>query len=272
LVITDTDIKVPTYALKLLTHSPICWDPSTPQRSLRGAATVAGMIGARVRWIDCPPKLRLWCAKLRRLGVPPGKDRPEPVWHIEVLSTGKQVVVPPSIHPTTGYSYDWITPLGSLPILPESVHIAVEEALAISVRLSAYDAGAETRRELSNTGRRPGDDFSARTDWASLLERHGWTLVRRQGDVSYWRRPGKRDGCSASVNYGGRDVLYMFSSAAPPFEADRAYRKFTAYALLEYGGDFDAAAKVLRLQGYDDRRTVSETSARWPSRMNVEVA
>ena len=64
--------------------------------------------GSRRYWRACPmdqlsPKGAVLVCKVQDTWVPLCKDRPEPVWHIEVLSTGKQVVVPPSIHPTTGH-------------------------------------------------------------------------------------------------------------------------------------------------------------------------
>lgn len=39
--------------------------------------------------------------------VPLGTPRSKPVWTIELLSTGKNVVLPPSIHPDTGRQYEW---------------------------------------------------------------------------------------------------------------------------------------------------------------------
>lgn len=38
----------------------------------------------------------------------PGTKEGSPVYLIEVLSTGKNVVLPPSIHPDTGKSYEWM--------------------------------------------------------------------------------------------------------------------------------------------------------------------
>lgn len=35
----------------------------------------------------------------------PGKEGARPAWLIEILSTGKNVVMPPSIHPDTGHPY-----------------------------------------------------------------------------------------------------------------------------------------------------------------------
>lgn len=39
--------------------------------------------------------------------VPHGTDGAKPAWLIEVLSTGKNVVMPPSIHPDTLKPYEW---------------------------------------------------------------------------------------------------------------------------------------------------------------------
>ena len=105
-------------------------------------------------------------------------------------------------------------------------------------------------------GDRPGDDFNRRAGWADLLGRHGWAVHHTRGEATYWTRPGKdvRVGLSASTGHctseAGGDLLYVFSSSAAPFEPDAAYSKFAAYALLEHGGDFSAAAARLRQDGY----------------------
>lgn len=57
-------------------------------------------------------------------------------------------------------------------------------------------------------------------------------------------------GASATTNYNGCGLLYVFSSSAPPFEEGTAYTKFHAYTLLEHGGDFRQAALALSNLGY----------------------
>jgi hypothetical protein len=64
-------------------------------------------------------------------------------------------------------------------------------------------------------------------------------------DLLYWLRPGKQSGTSATTNYEGSDFLIVFSTNARPFEAERGYTKFTAYALLNHDGDFTAAAAAI---------------------------
>ena len=59
---------------------------------------------------------------------------------------------------------------------------------------------------------RPGDDFNTRTSWPALLEPAGWVQVFERGDVTYWRRPDKTFGISATTNFGGSDLFYPFTS------------------------------------------------------------
>jgi putative DNA primase/helicase len=48
----------------------------------------------------------------------------------------------------------------------------------------------------------------------------------------------------------GRDLLYVFSTSAIPFEAEVSYSRFAAYALLNHRGEFAAATKALTNAGY----------------------
>lgn len=100
-------------------------------------------------------------------------------------------------------------------------------------------------------GHRPGDEFNARASWDAILEPLGWTVYRELGGAKYWRPQQKQNkGWSASTNHGGRDLLYVFSSNAAPFDPSKAYTKFTAYAIANHGGNFTNAAKELHSIGY----------------------
>ena len=50
----------------------------------------------------------IWVHKETKTIVPAGSQDSKPAWVIELLSTGKNVVMPPSIHPDTGLTYNWI--------------------------------------------------------------------------------------------------------------------------------------------------------------------
>jgi hypothetical protein len=111
----------------------------------------------------------------------------------------------------------------------------------------------------NGNGTRPGDLFNARTSWPEVLEPHGWVAVGIRGELTTWRRPGKDFSFSATTNYHGSDLLYVFSTSAYPFEHETSYSKFAAYAHLNHGGDYRAAAKELAQRfGMSDERPRNE--------------
>lgn len=117
------------------------------------------------------------------------------------------------------------------------------------VKSSQIVEGSRPTRD--DRGIRPGDEYNGRGDCHALLSRHGWTVVGTRGEATLWRRPGKTDaGISASTNYAGRGLFFVFSTNATPFEAERGYTPFAVYAVLESGGDFAAAAKALAAEGF----------------------
>ena len=103
---------------------------------------------------------------------------------------------------------------------------------------------------------RPGDLFNRAASWEEILIPHGWELVRWVADKGEWRRPGKQGpGISATTNWEGSDLLYVFSTSTV-FEPERGYSKFSAYALLSFGGDFHAAAHHLATSGSPTSNTI----------------
>lgn len=101
-----------------------------------------------------------------------------------------------------------------------------------------------------DAGTRPGDDYEQKTTWAEILEPAGWTAIYTAGSTTYWRRPGKNIGISATTGHAtDRDRLYVFTSSTQ-FEPEIPYTKFGAYSLLNFGGDHAEAARVLAAEGY----------------------
>ena len=182
----------------------------------------------------------------RKLAVDPA--RPEGKYTlIETRGEGGYVLAPPS----AGY-----TPVqGDLAAVPfldlEAREMLLEVARQFSrVPLEPESRSAHLSRWAASTTSRPGDDYNRRGDVAGVLERHGWRFVRQVREESFWRRPGKRRGHSATYNYRDSRYFYVFTSNAPPFDPGRAYSPFAVLALLEHGGDYHAAASTLRRQGY----------------------
>lgn len=178
---------------------------------------------------------------------------------IETRGEGGYALVPPSpaeCHPTQRM-YEYLSPrtlIDVAVITPEersllfSISRSFDQVPAREVRpRSATTPSAERRAE----GDRPGDIYNARADWTELLERHGWSYeVDGSDGVSFWCRPGKSAGTSASLNYEQSDRLYVFSSNAAPLEHEKSYSKFEFVTLMEHGGDFSAAAVALQNAGY----------------------
>ncbi len=104
-----------------------------------------------------------------------------------------------------------------------------------------------------NGDERPGDAYNRLAAWPEILP--DWTEVYTRGETIYLRRPGKDTGVSATVSHGGSDSLYVFSSSTP-FDPDKSYSKFAAYAVLHHDGDFSAAGKALLRAGYGKRPEV----------------
>lgn len=113
-----------------------------------------------------------------------------------------------------------------------------------------------TRTE--SDGDRPGDIFNARATWPEVLGPHGWVYLYTRGDTSYWRRPDKTDGLSATTNRHGNDLLWMFSSSTP-FEPNKSHTKFFAYAVLNCGGDMKEATRQLARLGYESDKPAGST-------------
>jgi hypothetical protein len=106
----------------------------------------------------------------------------------------------------------------------------------------------------SAAGGRPGDDFNAKATWDEILAPHGWQCGRAFGTGRHgWRRPGK-DGPGISATTRDDGGLYVFSTSAAPFDTEVPYSKFASFALLNHGGDYTAAARQLRRDGYGDQQ------------------
>jgi putative DNA primase/helicase len=191
-----------------------------------------------------------------------GKMKPKTI--IETKGEGGYCLAPPSpaaCHPR-GKCYLFLggKDLTMVPtISPKQREILLEAARSLNtwkeperpMRYRTHSAASQARSG------QPGDDFNARADWASILEPHGWRCVGASADeCEQWQRPGATHTMSANVNYGGFGLLFVFSTNASPFEVEKWYTKFHAYALLNHDGDFSAAAGALARLGYG-RRTNS---------------
>ena len=171
---------------------------------------------------------------------------------IETRGEGGYALIPPSpawCHPD---HKPYVLRHGDLAAIPtitaDERAILLNCARALSQYMEPERIWTPPERSTA-TGDRPGDLFAAKASWEDILLPHGWRVVGHRGEVTLWCRPGKKAGLSATSGYCGAH-LYVFSSNANPFEPERAYSKFTAFALLNAGGDFVKAATMLACQGF----------------------
>lgn len=201
----------------------------------------------------CGPSQKL----ARQLVVDPETNNFRPKTLIELKGEAGYVLAPgspASCHPT-GRSYEYASEktLTEIPTISEAernVLLAAARSLNTLDPLAPKSIARHPVR-VGGSGGRPGDLYNAHATWAEILTPHGWECVGVDFDgTEHWRRPGKTTGQSASTNFQGTDLLYVFSENADPFEGGKSYCKFTAYALLEHGNDFQAAADKLAASDY----------------------
>lgn len=103
---------------------------------------------------------------------------------------------------------------------------------------------------------RPGDEYGKSHTWRDILEPEGWTFAYERDGEEHWVRPGKtkRQGIGATTNYRNSDVMKVFTSHGSPFEPDKTYTKFCAYATLRHGGNMIEAARSLGAKGFGEHR------------------
>ena len=170
----------------------------------------------------------------------------------ETRGEGGFVVTAPSSGATHPSGRPWQLLKGSPALIPM---LSMEERNAIHSIFKALDAMPSKEAIVQNlsqnvqnsSGEKPGDAFNALGDWKEILK--GWKLLYTAQGVSYWRRPGKDQGISATTGRNDGDNLFVFTTSTS-FEAEKPYSKFAALAHLEYGGDFKETAKALRTMGF----------------------
>jgi hypothetical protein len=171
------------------------------------------------------------------------------------------IVTAPSGGTTHPSGKAWELIIGSPATIPT---ITMEEREALHDIFRALDQmpikeslAQEVKIMESNSGK-PGDDFNARATWKEILEPKGWKFAYKDSaNVSYWTRPGKDFGISASTGKNDGDNLYVFTTSTS-FEAQKPYSKFAAFTHLNFNGDYSGAARELRRMGYGSIHQIPE--------------
>ena len=196
---------------------------------------------------------------------------------IEVLAEtrgeGGFVVTSPSfgsVHPS---GQPWVLIKGSPALIPM---LSMEERNALHDIFRALDSmphkeqvAQNITQSVTSDSQKPGDDFNERGKWEDILI--NWKKVFTSNGVTYWRRPNKSEGISATTGRNDGDNLYVFTTSTS-FEAEKPYSKFAAFAHLNHGDDYSAAAKALRAMGYGSQSSSSLSSLPSLSELTIEAS
>ena len=98
---------------------------------------------------------------------------------------------------------------------------------------------------------KPIDDFKERASWSEILEPAGWSRVYEREGETFWRRPGKNQGVSATsgIRPCGADLLYVFTTSSQ-LVSRKPLNKFDAFAKLFHNGETLDAVEDLKARGY----------------------
>lgn len=165
------------------------------------------------------------------------EDRPETL--IETRGVGGYVVAPPT------EKYEVISgDLLSVPfITPEERDdlLSVCKALNEVVREEKEKEKEEIKIEKGSPLDQYHSDIASVEETKRLLKNQGWKELKD----GYWRRPGKKEGVSATFGRRGVNKFYVFSTNAHPFESDKSYSMVGVRATLLHNGNFSDCAKEL---------------------------
>jgi len=135
-----------------------------------------------------------------------------------------------------------------------------ERSIIISVAKS-FNEWSDVRKDSYELRDKPGDlfnnDIESKDEMINVLKNDGWTELK--GGI--WRRPGKKDGISATIGKVADNVFYNFSSNAFPFEPGSGYTPFQVIGLLKYNSDFKKFAQELA-ERYEMNKPVKKEYAK----------
>jgi hypothetical protein len=150
---------------------------------------------------------------------------------------GNYVVLPPSIHPSSGQPYQWEDPEAPIAGMPLW--------LTDLVRRPIRPRSVRRHRSPAPIDDSIADWFTRSTTWWDILGSHGWLALDDAGER--WLHPSATSELSATVTH---DCLFVYSISTA-FEATSAgapcgYTRFRAWAVLNHGGDQSVAARAAR--------------------------
>ncbi len=180
---------------------------------------------------------------------------------LDVRGEGGQIVVAPSIHPTTGRRYECESGFA-----PWEHDIAAASGWLLDI-VKVAPAVTSTDRRLSaptsvdpqgmfGSPDTPADWLRSRWDWPLQLRDAGWVEHHTRGDEVHWTRPGKdrREGPSGVLHMPDGPLVIFSSDASMGGlhavghinrDGSVSLSPFQFYAVHRHGGDLSAAGRAV---------------------------
>lgn len=195
--------------------------------------------------------------KLARRHSSPDELKNDPNDKIKVLFETRGVGGYIVAHPTPGYELQ-VGNMFSIPTITNTQrNTLITVAKTFNEVFDASEKDAPPPPPQNFNGLTSWDAYNQSADILSLLERHGWKIIRTIGDRVYLRRPGKDSGCW-SGDWNTKLRLFKAFTTSTQFDSEKAYTPYGVFKVLECGGDSSLAAKQLYQMGYGDRITQNE--------------
>ena len=95
----------------------------------------------------------------------------------------------------------------------------------------------------------PWADYNSKVDCLTILQSHGWTIVREDSKYIYVKRPGQTEARDSGKVFKDSGKLWVWTTSTA-LEAEVLYNPFALLTALEYSNDFKAAGRALMAEGY----------------------
>ncbi len=151
--------------------------------------------------------------------------------------------------PTPGYKLEtkasaiqWITPEERAILLGCAREL--DQTPKREVTYQAPKQALEYNEELT-----PWADYNSKIDCLTILQSHGWSIVREDSKYIYVKRPGQTEAQDSGKVFKDSGKLWVWSTSTA-LEAEVLYNPFALLTALEYNNDFKAAGRALKEEGY----------------------
>jgi hypothetical protein len=166
---------------------------------------------------------------------------------LETRGLGGQIVVSPS----DGYEFIYGDLFSISEISEQERDILFSSARQFNEYLETIEVPKKAQI-FKTKGLSVFDDYNQRADVVSLLQEHGWTVVKQKGSKTLLLRPGQTSSLSSGNFDHDRNWFSVFTTSTE-FDPEKAYLPYAVYAILECNKDFSAASKKLFELGYGER-------------------